>query len=182
MNFLGEDPTKGFRYYTKSIELFRHYELSPTIVAETWAAMGFVFLNQKKNMAAYEMLAKAQNANPDLPEAWLGMAWCAEQAGHDLEAMDLCRHTCLLSLLRHPMRRYAEWVLWMLYEKTIDTGDRYDLIVRSEAVPTAVDYLLRYTRNRIILKFCETDKNKSIKEYLFDLMFYRNLFFSRCVA
>lgn len=146
VGFAGEDPTRGFCYYTKSIELFRHYELSPTIVAESWAAMGFIFLNQKKSMAAYEMLSKAQNANPDLAEAWLGMAWCAEQAGQYLEAMDLCRHTCLLSPTRHPMRRYAEWVLWMLHEKTIDRGDWYDLIVRSEAVPTATDYLLRYTR------------------------------------
>jgi Tfp pilus assembly protein PilF len=86
------------RLYTKAIDLFRHFDLNPTVMAATWTAMGFLYVNKKRYFAANTLLTRGQNADPKLPEPWMGQAWCAERMGHLIEAMDLCRHACSLGL------------------------------------------------------------------------------------
>lgn len=84
---------------TKAVEIFSRLELNPTSVAQTWVSLGYLYLNEKRYMAAHEILKQAQSADPGLAEAWQGQAWCAEKTGYSVEAIDLCRHACTLGLL-----------------------------------------------------------------------------------
>ncbi|OQV18487.1 putative Tetratricopeptide repeat protein 37 [Hypsibius exemplaris] len=146
------------RLYTKSIELFRYFELNPTVVAPTWTALGFMYVNKKRYVAANALLTRGQNADPKHPEPWMGQAWCAERLGHPVEAMDLNRHACSIGLAKEAMRRYAEWVVWLCHniEGEVDKHLRYAILEQLDSVITASNHLLQY------LQLCEGGIRTSI--------------------
>ncbi|XP_046996555.1 tetratricopeptide repeat protein 37 [Schistocerca americana] len=125
--------------FIKAIELEKNN-------AVPWTNLGTLYLCLGEIKLANRAFGKAQRADPEYVECWIGQALIAETVDVQ-EAMDLFRHTTVLGVHPESCLGYAHWVCSTLLNTKTHQKDAHYIysVEKMHAVPVAGDSMMWYT-------------------------------------
>lgn len=105
---------------------------------------------------ANEAFARAQSADPEYANCWIGQGLIAEKL-HKKEAMDLFRHANQLSYHNEGAMGYAHWVITTLLNPSAKQDPQYKYVIdKLHAIPVATDALTWFT-GKYIFQFLQNN-------------------------
>ncbi|XP_043287531.1 tetratricopeptide repeat protein 37 [Venturia canescens] len=112
--------------------------------AIAWTNLGTLYLNLGDHYKANEAFSRAQRADPEYLNSWIGQGMIAE-AVHRKEAMDLYRHATSLGYHSQAAIGYAHWVLTTLLDAEAKKDPLYTYTIENmHAVTVATDAMTWY--------------------------------------
>ncbi|XP_015109958.1 tetratricopeptide repeat protein 37 isoform X2 [Diachasma alloeum] len=112
--------------------------------AIAWTNLGTLYLHLGDPYKANEAFSRAQRADPEYENSWIGQGLIAESVERK-EAMDLFRHATQLGYHPQAAVGYAHWVLTTILDPDAKKDPLYSYtIVNMHAIPVAIDAMTWY--------------------------------------
>ncbi|XP_063995924.1 superkiller complex protein 3 [Diachasmimorpha longicaudata] len=116
--------------------------------ATIWTNLGTLYLYLGDPYKANEAFSKAQRADPEYKNSWIGQGLIAESVDRK-EAMDLFRHATQLGYHPQAAVGYAHWVLTTILNPDAKKDPLYNYtIVNMHAISVAIDAMTWYIERK----------------------------------